>query len=118
MLSTEHQEYSIVNQQAAIAEYASQHGFEIVKTYADTAKSGLDIKHRPGLQRLLDDVLAGKAHWREQPPGTAEFAGINFSKINRSRASNVEGLSSTVARDRPLERNRSQRSRSPYNTVQ
>ena len=49
-VSTDMQLYSILNQQATIAEYARSHGFEIVKTYADPAKSGLDIRHRPGLQ--------------------------------------------------------------------
>ena len=63
-VSTEHQEYSIVNQQAAIAEYAAQNDFEIVKTYADPAKSGLDIKHRPGLQSLIDDVVGGRADFQ------------------------------------------------------
>lgn len=58
-VSTDLQHYSIVNQQAAIAEYAALHDFEIVKTYADAARSGLDIKHRPGLQNLIDDVLGG-----------------------------------------------------------
>lgn len=63
-VSTDHQQYSIANQQAAIAEYAALHGFEIVRTYADQAKSGLDIKRRPGLQDLLEDVLAGRADFR------------------------------------------------------
>ena len=63
-VSTDHQQYSILNQQTAIAEYATQHGFEVVRTYADPARSGLDIKHRPGLQSLLDDVLAGKADFK------------------------------------------------------
>ena len=58
-VSTDLQQYSIVNQQAAIAEYAAQHNYEIVKTYLDAAKSGLDIKGRPGLQGLIDDVLSG-----------------------------------------------------------
>jgi DNA invertase Pin-like site-specific DNA recombinase len=59
--STDHQQYSIINQQAAIAEYAAARSIEIVRTYADPAKSGLDIKRRPGLQKLLDDVLSGDA---------------------------------------------------------
>jgi DNA invertase Pin-like site-specific DNA recombinase len=58
-VSTDLQQYSIVNQQAAIAEYAARHNYEIVKTYSDSAKSGLDIKGRPGLQQLIDDVLGG-----------------------------------------------------------
>ncbi len=58
-VSTDLQQYSIANQQAAIAAYAAQHDYEIVKTYLDAAKSGLDIKGRPGLQKLIDDVLSG-----------------------------------------------------------
>jgi len=63
-VSTDMQLYSILNQQATIAEYARSHGFEIVKTYADPAKSGLDIRHRPGLQSLINDVVAGNADFR------------------------------------------------------
>ena len=63
-MSTEHQQYSIENQQAAIAEYAVQHGFEIVQTYADPARSGLDLAHRPGLRKLLEDVLSTHAGYQ------------------------------------------------------
>ena len=55
-MSTEGQQYSPENQMAAIQEYADKHGFKIVRTYADEARSGLDLKHRPGLSKLLDDV--------------------------------------------------------------
>ena len=40
-----------------IAAHAAQHGYKIVRTYSDPAKSGLDIKSRPGLRTLIDDVL-------------------------------------------------------------
>lgn len=63
-VSTDHQQYSIVNQQAAIAEYALRHGFDVAKTYADPAKSGLDIRRRPGLQALIADVLSGQADFK------------------------------------------------------
>lgn len=63
-VSTDQQQYSILNQQAANAEYAAKHGFEIVRTYSDPAKSGLDIKHRPGLQSLIDDVTGGRADYK------------------------------------------------------
>src|SRR3974390_2785778 len=63
-VSTDMQQYSILNQQTAIAEYAASHGFEVVKTYVDAAKSGLDIRHRPGLQLLIDDVLAENADFK------------------------------------------------------
>jgi len=55
-MSTEHQRYSTENQASAIAEYAKAHGIEIVRTYEDAGKSGLTLKGRPGLQRLLTDV--------------------------------------------------------------
>jgi DNA invertase Pin-like site-specific DNA recombinase len=55
-MSTEHQQYSIDNQKAVIREYASHHGFQIVRTYSDQAKSGIDLAHRPALRQLLRDV--------------------------------------------------------------
>jgi DNA invertase Pin-like site-specific DNA recombinase len=55
-MSTEHQQYSTENQADRIREYAERHGIEIVRTYADEGKSGLNIGGREGLQRLLDDV--------------------------------------------------------------
>lgn len=60
-MSTEHQQYSTDNQAARIAIYAEKHGLEIVKTYADEGKSGLNIKGRPALQALLDDIESGRA---------------------------------------------------------
>jgi DNA invertase Pin-like site-specific DNA recombinase len=57
-MSTERQEYSIANQLAAIKDYAQRHDFQIVRTYADEAKSGIDLAHRPALKQLLDDVSA------------------------------------------------------------
>lgn len=57
-MSTDRQEYSLANQRAAIEEYAALHGFRVVRTYADPGKSGLVLKHRPGLMQLLSDVIA------------------------------------------------------------
>ena len=62
-MSTEHQQYSIDNQRLAIAEYAKACGFEIVRTYADPARSGLDLAHRPGLKQLLQDVIGGSREY-------------------------------------------------------
>jgi len=56
-MSKEHQRYSIRNQARAISAYASQHGFNIVKTYTDPGESGLTLRERPGLQALLADVI-------------------------------------------------------------
>jgi DNA invertase Pin-like site-specific DNA recombinase len=63
-MSTEHQQFSIENQTAVIAEYANSHDFEIVHTYSDEARSGIDLLHRPGLKRLLADIENGKADFR------------------------------------------------------
>lgn len=62
-MSTEHQRYSLDNQTAAIREYAEARGFAIVQTYADAGKSGLSIKGRDGLQRLLADVVTGQQNY-------------------------------------------------------
>ena len=58
-MSTEHQQFSIPNQTAAIASYAEQNGFFIVKTYTDPGRSGLWLRNRPGLTALLRDVVQG-----------------------------------------------------------
>lgn len=63
-MSTEHQQYSLENQSAAIQIYAEAHGFEIVHTYSDSAKSGLVLRHRTGLQQLLQDVVRGGAGYQ------------------------------------------------------
>lgn len=55
-MSTEHQKYSPQNQMAAIEEYANKHGYEIIKTYADEGKSGLNIAGRAELQQMIKDV--------------------------------------------------------------
>jgi DNA invertase Pin-like site-specific DNA recombinase len=55
-MSTEHQQYSPKNQSDAIAQYAALHQLEIVQTYADHGRSGLNLAGRQGLLTLLDDV--------------------------------------------------------------
>lgn len=58
-MSTDHQKYSTENQADAIREYAERHNMEIIVTYADEGKSGLNIAGRDALQRLINDVQAG-----------------------------------------------------------
>jgi DNA invertase Pin-like site-specific DNA recombinase len=60
-MSTEFQRYSTQNQAAAIAAYAQQKNFTIVRTYMDEGRSGLRIKGRAGLIKLIDDVQSGRA---------------------------------------------------------
>ena len=57
-MSTEHQQCSLENQFTAILNYAESHGFQVVRTYSDAAKRGLVLRHRKGLQQLLQDVVS------------------------------------------------------------
>jgi DNA invertase Pin-like site-specific DNA recombinase len=63
-MSTEHQQYSLENQSLAIQKYAELHGFEIVQTYSDAAKSGVVLKYRSGLRQLLQDVVSAVPPYR------------------------------------------------------
>jgi DNA invertase Pin-like site-specific DNA recombinase len=63
-MSTEHQQYSLENQSAAIHKYAELNGFQVVRTYSDEARSGLVLRKRKGLQQLLHDVVGGTAPYR------------------------------------------------------
>lgn len=58
-MSTDHQRYSTENQAEAIREYARARGIEVVRTYADSGKSGLKFEGRDALRKLIDDVQAG-----------------------------------------------------------
>jgi len=55
-MSTDYQKYSIENQAVAIAAYAQLHGLSIVRTYRDDGESGLTLRNRAGLLKLLSDV--------------------------------------------------------------
>jgi DNA invertase Pin-like site-specific DNA recombinase len=59
-MSTEHQQYSMQNQAAAIDEYAKQNNFIVTQTYQDAGKSGLIFKQRRGLCALLNEVIHGE----------------------------------------------------------
>jgi len=54
------QHYSIEHQLAAIATYASDRGYAIVRTFTDD-RSGLNLSGRPGLRALLGEALSGSA---------------------------------------------------------
>jgi DNA invertase Pin-like site-specific DNA recombinase len=58
-MSTDHQQYSLQSQATAIQRYAEVHGFTLVQTYEDAGRSGLSLKRRNGLARLLHDVVSG-----------------------------------------------------------
>jgi DNA invertase Pin-like site-specific DNA recombinase len=59
-MSTESQNYSLMNQAVAIAEYAASNGYEVVHTYEDAGKSGVTARGRAGLAGLLSDVVGGE----------------------------------------------------------
>src|SRR6202041_861623 len=63
-MSTEHQQYSLENQTDAIHKYAALRCFEVIQTYSDSAKSGVTLRNRPGLQQLLKDVVSTSAAYR------------------------------------------------------
>jgi len=62
-MSTEHQQYSTENQSDVIRRYAEEHGMEIVHSYADDGKSGLNIAGRDALLQLIKDVEDGIANF-------------------------------------------------------
>src|SRR5580658_11014934 len=63
-MSTEEQPNSILLQQAAIQQYAAAHGYQVVVTYADPGRSGIEIKHRAGLRQLIQDVVCGQSRYK------------------------------------------------------
>src|SRR6202142_4587458 len=63
-MSTEHQQYSTENQLDRVKEYAARRGMEIVRVFADEGKSGLSMKGRDSLQRMIAEVESGKAEFR------------------------------------------------------
>ena len=54
-MSTEHQQYSTSNQDDVIRDYAAKRGYEMVRTYADEGKSGLNV---PNSSRVDNDALS------------------------------------------------------------
>ena len=62
-MSTDHQKYSTENQADAIRDYAERRQIDIVKTYADSGKSGLSLDGRDALQNLIADVQSGSADY-------------------------------------------------------
>lgn len=63
-MSTDHQRYSIDNQMAFLRGFASAHGMAISREYADPGRSGLTLKERPELSRLIADVASGEGRFR------------------------------------------------------
>ena len=58
-MSTDWQDLSPLIQKEAIATFATKNGFEIVDSYEDEGKSGIQMANRPRLRKLLRDVADG-----------------------------------------------------------
>ena len=63
-MSTEHQQYSTENQLDRVKEYAARRGMEIVRVFADEGKSGLSMKGRDSLRRMIAEVETGKTEFK------------------------------------------------------
>ncbi len=59
-MSTDKQDLSPSVQKQAIAAYAAARNVEIVASYEDEGRSGVHLKNRPALLKLLGDVTASK----------------------------------------------------------
>ena len=59
-MSTDKQDLSPSTQREAIAAYAAARDLEIVATYEDQGRSGVHLKNRPALLKLLQDVTTAK----------------------------------------------------------
>lgn len=57
-MSTDQQQCSLTFQREAIAGYATAHRIRVVETYEDAGISGLTLKKRPALTKLLVDVVS------------------------------------------------------------
>jgi hypothetical protein len=68
-MSTEHQQYSLENQSAAIQKYAELHGFEVVRTYLDEARSGLVLRQSASflLSQTSAYLYSIRAVWMKRP---------------------------------------------------
>lgn len=58
--STDHQEYSVVDQHKFNSEWAKKNKYKIVKTYSDDGISGGTVAKRPGFLQMIEDITTGK----------------------------------------------------------
>ena len=62
-MSTDHQKYSVDNQEELITAYAELHNYTIIKKYTDLGRSGLRLEGRDALREMLDDIECGRAEF-------------------------------------------------------
>ena len=63
-MSTEHQQYSTENQLDRIKEYAARRNLNIVRVFEDSGKSGLSVRGRDSLQKMIAEVETGTADFK------------------------------------------------------
>ena len=63
-MSTEHQQYSTENQLDRIKEYAGRRQMTLVRVFEDAGKSGLNVRGRDSLRRLIEEVEQGRADFK------------------------------------------------------
>jgi len=62
-MSTDHQKYSTENQLDRIRRFAEERGFDILRIYEDSGRSGLRLDGREALQALMAEVHSGQAQF-------------------------------------------------------
>ncbi len=63
-MSTEHQQYSTENQLDRIKEYAARRKMNLVRVFEDAGKSGLNVRGRDSLRKMIAEVEAGTADFK------------------------------------------------------
>ncbi len=63
-MSTEHQQYSTENQLDRIKEYATRRNMSLVRVFEDAGKSGLNVRGRDSLRKMIEVVESGGADFK------------------------------------------------------
>jgi DNA invertase Pin-like site-specific DNA recombinase len=63
-MSTEHQQYSTENQLERIKEYAVRRNMTVVRVFEDAGKSGLNVRGRDSLRKMIEEVEMGSADFK------------------------------------------------------
>jgi len=63
-MSTEHQQYSTENQLDRIKEYAARRNMALVRIFEDAGKSGLNVRGRDSLRKMIETVESGSADFK------------------------------------------------------
>ncbi len=101
-MSTDHQKYSTENQSDTIRRYAAERAIDIVKTYADAGKSGLNIDGRDALKCLIEDVESKRADFETILVTTLAVGGVSrtgMKALTTSTSASAPALLSNIVRN-------------------